>query len=210
MLPKSGSSSPWQYHNRATAHHGPPALREINLTPRDLTWHERTLAAESARAGAPRARQPAPRGCRQPCPRSRYRLAGGRPCRDSIAWEWQPPRPWGCGHTPRGTSFLGVGLSRASHRGDKGRSGPLPEGGRGTGESRPAPGTAHTGTRSRSARSPPRPAPIKSPQPRGQAEAGCFLLRVNKVSREEGVVVLGYRLLTPTLKWLCFVWCFFF
>lgn len=156
MLPKSGSLSPWQYHNRATARHRAPTLREINLSPRDLTWQERTLAAESARAGAPRARQP--RGCR-------YQLAGSRPRRDSIAWEWQPPHPWGCGHRPHGTSFLGVGLSRANHHGDKGRSVPLPGRGRaGRADPRQAPRSV--------CQEPPRAALIEPPR----SQAGDFSL----------------------------------
>lgn len=204
MLPKPDSSptSPAAPRRAATQH----ALVGVRrggkcAASSPLTWQQP--------AGRP---PPGPPGAAaSPRPRSRYPLPGGGLCRDSIAPQRQPPRPSGpspllggargtpgADPKPAGTCFLRAGPTCRNHRGDARRSGEPPEGGRGGERAHRAGAQPRRARPRRVLLATPSPPPSRTrsnpPEPAGRAEAGCFLLRVNAVSREERIVVLvtGY------------------
>lgn len=101
------------------------------------------------------------------------------------------PSPRNCTPSSPGPCLGRVGPGCASHPGDRQRWGTRH---RSRAHPRLAP-HGHTGRHGQSAK------PTRQPDCQGEAE-NC-LSQVNKVSREEGILVRGYRLLTPALKGLC-------
>lgn len=98
--------------------------------------------------------------------------------RDQLPWRGAEP----C-QPPRGQREVGAAARERPRR-----------------ESRPAPGTAL------SLPGAPTGCSDRTPSVPGRGFFSCESIKL--AGREEGVVGLGYRLLTPTLKWLCFFFLF--